>query len=97
MATEQMVLKFPQKYQGVDVCIARPGPVTNSATWARAAMNLMFRVTNTFARVLPNVTQEELAAAVLTQTVNGFGKEAFSNAELVRLGQAALQESHSQT
>lgn len=93
MATEQMVRKFPQEYQGVEVCIARPGLITNSATWARAAMNLVFRVTNTFTRVLPNITQEELAAAVLAQTVNGFEKEAFSNAELVRLGQAALQRS----
>lgn len=88
-----MVRKFPQEYQGVDVCIARPGLVTNSATWARASVNFMFRLTNTLTRAVSNITQEELVAAVLSQTVNGFEQEALPNAELVRLGQAALRES----
>lgn len=34
----------------------------------------------------------ELSAAVISQAVHGFEKETLSNNDLVRLGQAALEE-----
>lgn len=92
-----MVRNFPLEYQGVEVCVARPRLVTNSATWAMGTMNFVLSVVNTFTRAVRNITQEELAAAVLGQTVSGFEQEVFSNAELVRLGQAALHGSQSQS
>jgi hypothetical protein len=86
-----MVLKFRAEREGVEVCIAQPGVVTNSTTWSRAALASLFRVINVFTRAIPNVNRRELSAAVLNQAVHGFDKETLSNADLVRLGQAALQ------
>jgi len=89
--TELMVLKFPAEHEGVEVCIAQPGVVTNSTTWSRAALASLFGVVNVFTRAFPNVNRRELAAAVLNQAVRGFDKETLSNADLARLGHAALQ------
>ncbi|KAJ5677174.1 uncharacterized protein N7477_002807 [Penicillium maclennaniae] len=89
--TEAMVRKLPEEYQGIEVCVARPGMITSSNTWARAAMASAFSATNFFTRAIPNVTLEEVSSAVLNQIVNGFEKEVLSNADLVRLGQAAYE------
>lgn len=50
----------------------------------------MFRATNVVTRAIPNISVTELSAAILDQIVRGFEKEALSNADLVRIGQAAL-------
>lgn len=85
-----MVLKFPAEYEGVEVCIAQPGIVTNSTTWSRATLRTLFRVINVFGQVFPTIDREELSKAVLNQVVQGFDRERLSNANLVRLGQAVL-------
>ncbi|KAJ5811863.1 hypothetical protein N7474_008164 [Penicillium riverlandense] len=61
--TELMVLDFPAQYEGVEVCIAQPGVVTNSITWSRAALSALCRVINVFGRVVPTVDREELSKA----------------------------------
>ncbi|KAF7561478.1 hypothetical protein G7046_g2654 [Stylonectria norvegica] len=89
--TEKIVLAFPTEYEGVEVCVVHPGVVTNSTTWSRAALASVLSVTNVLTRAIPNVRRKELAAAVLGQVVQGFEKESLSNADLVRLGHAALE------
>ncbi|KAJ5610742.1 hypothetical protein N7510_007461 [Penicillium lagena] len=88
--TELMVLKFPQEYERVEVCIAQPGVVTNSTTWSRATLGALCRVINVFWRVFPTIDREELSKAVLNQVMQRFDRERLSNDSLVRLGKPAL-------
>ncbi|KAJ5785554.1 uncharacterized protein N7503_010766 [Penicillium pulvis] len=90
--TENMVRKFPTQYGGTEVCIAHPGVVTNSTTWLRSLLASTFSVVNLFTRALPNVSRDELAAAVLNQAIHGFDKETLSNNDLVRIGQSTLRK-----
>lgn len=90
--TENMVRKFPAQYEGTKVCIAHPGVVTNSTTWSRTMLASIFRVVNLFTRALPNVSRNELAAAVLNQVIYGFDKANLSNNDLIRIGQSTLQK-----
>ncbi|KAF8859615.1 hypothetical protein BDZ45DRAFT_353534 [Acephala macrosclerotiorum] len=89
--TENMVLKFGAEHEGMEVCVAQPGMITSSVTFWRAAQARLFRFTNLFTRTIPNVSREEVAAAILSQVARGFEKEPLKNADLIRLGQAALK------
>ncbi|KAJ6021032.1 hypothetical protein N7540_006536 [Penicillium herquei] len=89
--TENMVIGIPAQFPGTQICIAQPGVVTNSTTWSRATLALLFRAVNLFTRRIPNVDRDELSAAVLHQAVYGFEKETLLNKDLVRLGQAVLK------
>ncbi|KAL9063318.1 MAG: hypothetical protein Q9161_009527 [Pseudevernia consocians] len=89
--TEHRVLAFPAEHNGVEVCIAQPGIVTNSTTWSRAALASLFRVINIFTSVFPNVSRKQLAAAVLDRALRGFEKDTLTNTDLLRLGNAALK------
>lgn len=84
-----MVLALAAEHDGTEVCFAHPGVVTSTSTYGRAAAESLFRFTNMFTRAIPNVTRVEIAKAVLGQVVGGFEKEVLTNADLVRLGQAA--------
>jgi hypothetical protein len=84
-----MVRKLPEEYQDIEVCVARPGMITSSTTWAKAAMASVFGVANFFTRAIPNVALDVLSAAALKQAVVGFDKGILSNSDLVRLGKAA--------
>lgn len=86
--TEHMVLALPKEHEGVEVCIAQPGVVTNSSTWSRAAVATVFKVTNAITGAIANVSRKQVAAAVLNQAVHGFEKETLSNNDLVRIGTA---------
>ncbi|KAJ5650222.1 uncharacterized protein N7484_003945 [Penicillium longicatenatum] len=90
--TENMVRKFQTQYEETKVCIAHPGVVTSSTTWTRTVLGSIFGVVNLFTRAFPNVSQSELAAAVLDQAIDGFDKETLSNNDLVRIGQSVLQK-----
>jgi hypothetical protein len=85
------VQEFSDNHTNLEICIARPGVVANSATWGRATLESVLRFTNHFSRVIPNVGRSELAAAVLSQVLHGFSSERLSNADLVRIGQEALR------
>ncbi|KAJ5752269.1 hypothetical protein N7520_009186 [Penicillium odoratum] len=90
--TELMVLKFPNDYPGVQVCIAQPGVVVNSTSFGRSVVASAFRVVNTFTRAIPNIHRQELSAAVLDLAVNGFDQETVKNNDLVRRGQTVLKQ-----
>lgn len=86
-----MIRKLPGEYEGVEVCIARPGVITSSTTWIKATVASAFSATNFFTRAFANITLQEVSSAVLNQVVDGFEKGTLSNADLVRLGQAASE------
>lgn len=88
-----MVLALSWEHKDLEVCIARPGAVTNSTTWGRAAVSAVFKVANavTFGNGPPNVGRTQVSAAVLDQAVRGFEKQMLSNNDLVRIGNAALK------
>lgn len=90
--TENMVLAYGKDH-GIDVCVAKPGWITSWVTFPKAATAFFIGLTDklTNSRAIASVTREELAAALLDQVVRGFEKEPLVNADLVRLGRAALK------
>lgn len=89
-----MVLELPQQHKDVEVCIAHPGLITSSTTWARAALASAISVTNavTFGVWSDKVVDlSQMAAAVLEQTVHGRDEQMLSNRDLIRIGTAALK------
>ena len=88
-----MVLAFGAGHEGFEVCVAKPGLITSSVTFWRAAQALLLGFTNRFTRAIGNVSRTELAAALLGQAVRGFEKDPLTNADLVRLGRAGLASS----
>ncbi|RYO99413.1 hypothetical protein DL764_006808 [Monosporascus ibericus] len=90
--TEKILQEFGAEHREVDVHIVRPGMVWSSITFWRSVQANIFRATNVLTRVIPNISLTELSAAILDQVVRGFEKEALSNADLVRIGGAALKK-----
>ncbi|PYI00608.1 hypothetical protein BO78DRAFT_434274 [Aspergillus sclerotiicarbonarius CBS 121057] len=90
--TELMVLDFPKTYKDVEVCIAKPGAITNSTSWFKVVVGSIFSVLNLFTRAIPNVHLSEVAASLLNQAVQGFEQETLDNNDLVRIGQKELRE-----
>ncbi|KAE9364252.1 hypothetical protein N431DRAFT_388245 [Stipitochalara longipes BDJ] len=91
--TENMVLEYGTKHEGIEICVAKPGMITSSITVGRAALAGFFGFTNLFTAALKNITREDCATAILRQVVHGFEKETLTNADLVRLGRAAPETS----
>ncbi|KAJ5893426.1 hypothetical protein N7495_005117 [Penicillium taxi] len=90
--TELMVIKFPQEYLGVEICIAQPGVIVNSTSFGRSVLASIFRLVNTFTRAIPNIHRQELSAAVLDLAIKGFDQETVKNNDLVHRGQAVLKQ-----
>ncbi|KAK8062663.1 NAD(P)-binding protein [Apiospora hydei] len=88
--TDKLVQEFGKESGHVDVHIVRPGMVWSLITFWRSVLANFFRVLNLLTRAIPNISRTELAAAILDQAVSGFEKEHLSNADLVRIGGAAL-------
>ncbi|KAK7953045.1 hypothetical protein PG988_013739 [Apiospora saccharicola] len=88
--TERLVKVFGQDHDQVDVHIVRPGMVWSSITFWRSVVANLFWATNLLTSAIPNIGLKVLAAAILDQAVRGFEKDDLSNADLVRLGEAAL-------
>lgn len=93
--TELQLQEFSDSNANIEICIARPGVVTNSTTWGRAALASLLQLTNHFSRAIPNVGRSELAAAILSQILHGFSGEMLSNVDLVGIGQEALRAKES--
>jgi len=89
--TEKIIHELGVEHREVDVHIVRPGMVWAPTTFWRTAHANAFRATNIFTRAIPNISRTELSAAILDQLVHGFEKEDLSNADLVRIGGAALK------
>jgi hypothetical protein len=71
-----------------EVCIARSGLVTSRVNVARTIWGSLLSWTN----ILPNITIEEVSAAMLHGVNNGFEAEALRNEDLKRIGRRALQD-----
>jgi hypothetical protein len=93
--TELQLQEFSDSNANIEICIARPGVVTNSTTWGRAALASLLQLTDHFSRAIPNVGRSELAAAILSQILHGFSGEILSNVDLVGIGQEALRAKES--
>ncbi|KAJ5592334.1 hypothetical protein N7537_009238 [Penicillium hordei] len=89
--TELMVQRFPTEKEGLEVCIAQPGVIANYTTWSRALVANLWRIINRFGQSLPSIQRSELAAAVLSQVMDGFEKRTLANSDLVRLGRRELK------
>jgi hypothetical protein len=74
-----MVLDFAANHEGMRVHIAHPGMVTSSTTFWRTAQAGLFGFTNLMTRAIPNVSQEQVSAAIMDQLFHGFEKETLSN------------------
>lgn len=92
--TEQNVLALAKEHDGVEVCLAHPGIITSSTTWAMKAVQGMLSIPNAIGRpaLLYNVSTSQVAAAVLNQAVHGFEKGVLSNNDMVRIGDEALRK-----
>jgi hypothetical protein len=67
---------------GFDVCVARPGMVTERRTLKHVLTSVTF---------MPAIDIRELAAALLHQAYVGFEKDTVENRELMQVGRAALR------
>ncbi|KAI1842887.1 hypothetical protein JX266_010905 [Neoarthrinium moseri] len=87
--TENQVLAFAagHKDEGFEASVAKPGLITDGS-WYKAAVSFALKYTN----IVPSVSVEEVAAAMLQQVVDGFEKDPLENADLIRLGKAAMQQ-----
>lgn len=85
--TETQVLAFAKEHD-FEAAAAKPGLISSKETIAGAALGAFLRVTGVF----PSLKVEEIAAAMLHQVLNGFEKEPLENADLQRIGTAALQQ-----
>lgn len=84
--TESQLLAFAAEH-GIEACVSKPGLIKPSKqSIAGAALSIFLKVTG----AAPSLKIEEIAAAMLQQVANGFEKEPLENADLVRIGQAAL-------
>lgn len=81
---------FGQGHDQIDVHIVRPGMVWSRTTFWRSVVANLFRATSLLTSAVPNIDRTVLAAAMLDQAVRGFEKDDLSNADLVRIGEAAL-------
>ncbi|KAI0124793.1 hypothetical protein BJ170DRAFT_635117 [Xylariales sp. AK1849] len=86
-ATENQVLAFAADYKGeVEACVAKPGLIlVNNNLW-RSTMATALKYTVG----VPSISVPEISAAMLQQVLDGFEKEPLENADLVRIGHAAL-------
>lgn len=86
--TENQVLAFAAERKGkVEACVAKPGLITAPGQFLKT----VFATGMKYVMGLPNVSVAEVAAAMLHEVVHGFEKEPLENADLVRIGQRALE------
>lgn len=65
----------PSKSKAFTPAEAKPGLIMSSNTYGRAFAAGLLGFVNMFTRAIPNVRSEEVAAALLSQVVEGFEKE----------------------
>ncbi|KAK7033432.1 succinate-semialdehyde dehydrogenase [Favolaschia claudopus] len=87
--TENRVLAFASEHkvaEGFEACVVKPGLITHDAASVARAEDLQRTMG------IPNITVEEVAAAMLHQVIHGFEKEPLVNEDLVRIGRKALED-----
>lgn len=84
-----MVKKFLDEQPGENhTCVARSGLVTSNVTAARSVWGFLLRSTN----LMPNLSVQEVSAALLYGVIHGFEGNSMEHEDLVRIGKKALQE-----
>jgi len=83
--TENKVLAFSIEHE-VQASVAKPGLITTPGKILHGA----FASAMNFAGIVPNISVNEVAAAMLDQILNGFEKDPLMNDDLARIGKAVL-------
>lgn len=86
------VLKFASEHPGeIEACAIKPGLIKNPGEILKATFAFVIKYT----LGVPNITNEEICAAMLDQISRGFEKEPLLNDDLVVIGQRLLAENKS--
>jgi hypothetical protein len=83
--TETKVLEYAAARKGVEACVAKPGYITGGDAM-RTVMGTALRLTMS----VPNVTLQQVSAAMLEQVTKGFERDTLENEDLVKAGQQVL-------
>ncbi|MCJ1413748.1 hypothetical protein MMC32_000072 [Xylographa parallela] len=85
--TESQILALATEHKGtVEACVAKPGLILGPGQYLRMVGATIMK----YAMSVPNLTVEEISAAMLDEIINGFQKETLENDDLVRIGRQAL-------
>ncbi|MCJ1437930.1 hypothetical protein MMC27_007317 [Xylographa pallens] len=85
--TESQVLAFAAEHKGtMEACVAKPGLIIGPGQYFKMVSATVLKYTMS----VPNITVEEISAAMLYEIINGFSKEPLENDDLVRIGRQAL-------
>lgn len=79
------MLAFAAEHK-MEACVAKPGLITKQGDCARGALATVL----SWAGVVSNISVTAIAAGMIEQAVEGFEKEVLENADLARIGKAAL-------
>jgi hypothetical protein len=87
--TENQVLAFAAEHKdtGLEACVAKPGLISSPG----APLKNIFITAASWVGAR-TIDVSECAAAMIDQVMHGFEKDPLSNADLVRLGQEALEK-----
>ncbi|KAK3936723.1 hypothetical protein QBC46DRAFT_394324 [Diplogelasinospora grovesii] len=83
--TETKVLEYAAAHKGMEACVAKPGYITGGDAM-RTVMGTALRLTMS----VPNVTLQQVSAAMLEQVTKGFERDTLENEDLVKAGQQVL-------
>lgn len=87
--TENRLLAFAAEHkESMEVCVAKPGLITAPGQYLKTIGATVLNVVG----VVPNINVSEVSAAMLQQVVEGWEKETLENADLVRIGRQALND-----
>ena len=87
--TENRLFAFAAEHKDtMEACVAKPGLITAPGQYLKTigatALNLV--------GIVPNIDVSEISAAMLQQVTDGWEKESLENADLVRIGRQALND-----
>jgi len=81
-------MEFAAEHKGeIEATVAKAGFITGKEGIAMSVLGSALRATN----LLPSISVQEVAAAMIDQVVNGFEKDPLLNEDLRRIGAKALQ------
>lgn len=84
-----MVQDFGRAHKEFEVQIVRPGLILSSVNSWRSLQAYIIRASGYVTSAIVYVDRADLSAVLLDQVTHGFEKEILSNADLVRIGDAA--------
>ena len=88
--TENRMLAFAAEHKdAMEACVAKPGLITAPGQYLKTIGATMLNLVGVF----PKIDVSEVSAAMLQQVISGWEKEPLENADLVRIGRQALNDS----